>query len=44
MEFNGWVGQQTEEWDERLFPTVIDSIVVGYTNSRSYTSMKLLRI
>lgn len=44
MEFNGWVGQKTEEWDRHLFPTVIDSIVIGYTNPRSFNSMKLRRI
>jgi hypothetical protein len=44
MEFNGWTASKTEEWDEDLFPSTIDSIVVGYTNPRSYTSLKLLRV
>ena len=41
MEFNGWHAEKTEEWDEELFPDKIDAIVVGYTNSRSFVSMKL---
>ena len=44
MEFNGWVGQKTEVWEEELFPTVIDNVVIGYTNSRSFTSLKLKRV
>jgi hypothetical protein len=44
MEFNGWVGGQTEEWDEDKFPKIIDSIVIGYTNPRSFTSLKLKRV
>eukprot|EP00873_Tetraselmis_striata_P009572 jgi/Tetstr1/429836/TSEL_019703.t1 len=43
MEFNGWEADKTEEWDEDLFPSTIDSVVVGYTNPRSFFSLKLQR-
>eukprot|EP00873_Tetraselmis_striata_P005683 jgi/Tetstr1/425947/TSEL_016299.t1 len=44
MEFNGWSASKTETWDEDLFPDQIDSVVIGYTNPRSFTSLKLKRV
>jgi len=44
MEFNGWVMESTETWDSDRVPEQIDSIVIGYTNSRSYTKLKLKRV
>jgi hypothetical protein len=44
MEFNGWSASKTETWDEDLFPNQIDSVVIGYTNPRSYTSLELQRV
>jgi hypothetical protein len=44
MEFNGWTASQIDDIEPEHFPTMIDSIVVGYTNSRSFTSLKLHRI
>eukprot|EP00873_Tetraselmis_striata_P005671 jgi/Tetstr1/425935/TSEL_016287.t1 len=44
MEFNGWSASKTETWDHDLFPDQIDSVVIGYTNPRSFTSLKLKRV
>ena len=41
MEFNGWRASKTETWPEDLVPRQIDAIVIGYTNPRSFTSLKL---
>eukprot|EP00192_Tetraselmis_astigmatica_P000456 CAMPEP_0117674372 /NCGR_PEP_ID=MMETSP0804-20121206/14999_1 /TAXON_ID=1074897 /ORGANISM="Tetraselmis astigmatica, Strain CCMP880" /LENGTH=1150 /DNA_ID=CAMNT_0005483229 /DNA_START=231 /DNA_END=3683 /DNA_ORIENTATION=- len=44
MEFNGWKAEKVEVWDADLVPETIDSIVIGYTNSRSFTTLQLQRI
>ena len=41
MEFNGWRASKTEIWPADLVPRQIDAIVIGYTNPRSFTSLKL---
>ena len=44
MEFNGWVAEQEDEWEHDRVPEQIDSIVIGYTNQRSFTKLQLKQV
>ena len=44
LEFNGYVQASEEEYDNEYMPQQIDSIAIGYTNQRSFTTIKLEHI
>lgn len=44
MDLNGFVQEHDEEYDNDFVPKQFDSLIVGYTNSRSYFKLKLQHI
>lgn len=43
-ELNGFVQSSDETFENDKIPKTFDSIIVGYTNSRSYTTLKLQHV